>query len=61
VGWSGDAIQDEPKPLSETAGWRGLSSGVFPSFNLDKFEAEAHAECRDLKAELLGQGATVLV
>jgi len=55
VGWSGDAMTDSVRPIAETPGWAILSQRIFPSFNLEKFEAEAHAECRELKLELQGQ------
>lgn len=55
VGWSGDPMVGGVRPIAETAGWQVLSGRVFPSFNLQKFETEAHAECRQLKRELHGQ------
>jgi CheY-like chemotaxis protein/HD-like signal output (HDOD) protein len=54
VGWSGDPVVGV-RPMAETPAWEILSSRVFPSFNLHKFESEVHAECRQLKRELLGQ------
>ncbi len=55
VGWSGDSVQTGVRPVVESPAWQVLSQRVFPSFNLHKFEAEAHAECRQLKRELHGQ------
>lgn len=55
VGWSGDPVAGGVRPIAETAAWQVLSGRVFPSFNLHKFESEAHAECRQLKRELHGQ------
>lgn len=55
VGWSGEGDSGETTPIAETAAWQILRERIFPSFNLEKFEAEAHAECRDLKMELNGQ------
>jgi hypothetical protein len=55
VGWSGDGEDVERMPIAETAAWQILRERIFPSFNLEKFEAEAHAECRELKMELQGQ------
>lgn len=55
VGWSGDPVAGGVRPIAETPGWQVLSPRVFPSFNLHKFESEAHAECRQLKRELHGQ------
>lgn len=57
VGWSGDPAAGGVRPIAETPGWQILSQRVFPSFNLHKFEAEAHAECRQLKRELHGQAS----
>lgn len=54
VGWSGDAAK-EARPLAETPEWHILGQATFPSFNLEKFELEAHAECRELKMELQGR------
>lgn len=54
VGWSGEFLPNAARPLAETPGWQVLSQRVFPSFELEKFEAEAHAECRELKLELQG-------
>jgi hypothetical protein len=54
VGWSGEFLPNAARPISETPGWQVLSQRVFPSFDLEKFEAEAHAECRELKMELQG-------
>jgi CheY-like chemotaxis protein len=55
VGWSGDAGQGDVSSIAETAAWQILGERVFPSFNLEKFEAEAHAECREIKLELVGE------
>jgi CheY-like chemotaxis protein/HD-like signal output (HDOD) protein len=56
VGWSGDSAHTSGvKPVAESPAWQVLSQRVFPSFNLHKFEAEAHAECRQLKRDLHGQ------
>ena len=55
VGWSGDTPKKHGLPLADTPAWRILSPGVFPSFDLKKFEAEAHAECRKLRQELHGR------
>jgi hypothetical protein len=55
LGWCGDEKGAELQPLLETPAWRILSQRIFPSFNLEKFEAEAHAECREIKLELQGR------
>jgi HD-like signal output (HDOD) protein len=57
LGWSGDMTRAEVQPLADTPAWRILSQRIFPSFNLEKFEAEAHAECREIKLELQGKSA----
>ncbi len=54
VGFSGETPKRHQRDLSETPEWRILSQSVFPSFDLKKFEALAHAECRDLRQELHG-------
>lgn len=58
LGWSGDMTRIDSRPLADTPAWRILSRSIFPSFNLEKFEAEAHAECREIKRELQGKVAT---
>ncbi|MBK8478570.1 MAG: HDOD domain-containing protein [Opitutaceae bacterium] len=55
VGFCGDTPKDTAPPLEETAAWRVLRSRVFPSFNLKKFESEAHAYCVELKQTLSGK------
>ncbi|HTO03946.1 MAG TPA: response regulator, partial [Opitutus sp.] len=55
MGWSGDHDTGEYIPIADTAAWQILRERIFPSFNLEKFEAEAHAQCRELKLELQGQ------
>ena len=57
VGASGDPVLDNAKPIEETAQWRILSEGLYPSFNLKKFEAQIHALCGRLSAELSGHQA----
>lgn len=55
VGFCGDTPKDTAPPLEETAAWQVLRSRVFPSFNLKKFESEAHALCLELKQTLAGK------
>lgn len=55
LGFCGDTPKDTAQPLEETAAWRVLRSRVFPSFNLKKFETEAHAHCMELKQTLAGK------
>jgi HD-like signal output (HDOD) protein len=55
MGWSGDTVGGEVPPIADTAAWQILRERIFPSFNLEKFEAEAHAQCRELKLEFHGQ------
>jgi hypothetical protein len=53
-GWCGDLVGSTPPPIIESPAWQILSQSVFPSFNLEKFVAEANTECRELKRELHG-------
>ncbi len=55
VGWSGDTVGGSALPIADTPAWAVMRERVFPSFNLEKFEAEAHAQCRELKLELMGR------
>lgn len=55
VGWSGDAMTDEPRSITNTAAWTILRENLFPSFDLAKFEADAHAKSRELKDTLRGE------
>ncbi len=57
LGWSGER-PGASRSIAETGEWKILSRGIFPSFNLEKFEAEAHAECREIKLELMGKVGT---
>jgi CheY-like chemotaxis protein/HD-like signal output (HDOD) protein len=57
VGASGDPVLDSAKPIAETAQWRVLSEGLYPSFELKKFEAEIHAQCDRLRTEFSGHQA----
>lgn len=54
-GWCGDLVGATPPPIEQSPGWQVLSQRVFPSFNLEKFVAEANTQCRQLKRELHGQ------
>lgn len=54
VGWSGEADDANTTAIADTPAWQVLRERIFPSFDLQKFEAEAHAECRELKRELHG-------
>jgi HD-like signal output (HDOD) protein len=55
VGYNGDTPKKHGLSLGDTPEWRILSRGAFQSFDLRKFEAEAHAECRELRQELHGR------
>lgn len=55
VGHCGDTPGDSCPPIANTTAWQVLQSRVFPSFDLRKFEAQAHAYCRELRMNLLGQ------
>ena len=54
IGVSGEPHQDTPVPLEETAEWAILREGLYPSFNLHKFELRVHAYCSQLRTELSG-------
>ena len=55
VGADGETRREHPVPIEDTEEWRILSGSVYPSFNLRKFELQVHADCRELKLELLGR------
>ena len=54
LGWGTESENAELTSIAETPAWQILREQIFPSFDLEKFEAEAHAECRDIKNELMG-------
>ncbi len=56
VGCSGDAPPSGgAASLASTPAWCVLRSQVFPSFDVKKFEVQAHAFCLTLRGELSGQ------
>jgi CheY-like chemotaxis protein/HD-like signal output (HDOD) protein len=55
VGHCGDTPGDASPPISSTQAWQVLHPRLFPSFDLRKFEAHAHAYCRELRMTLIGQ------
>jgi HD-like signal output (HDOD) protein len=55
VGFCGEAPRQQAVPLEDTAEWQLLRGSVFPSFDLNKFKTQVHAECRQLKRELQGR------
>lgn len=57
VGASGDPAADNLKPIEETAEWAILRESVYPSFNLQKFEQQIHAQCGRLRTEFSGHQA----
>lgn len=57
VGVSGDPLVADATPLEETAEWAILREGLYPSFNLKKFEQQVHAYCEQLRAEFSGHQA----
>jgi CheY-like chemotaxis protein/HD-like signal output (HDOD) protein len=60
VGHCGDTPTDASPPIANTPAWHVMQSRLFPSFDLRKFEAQAHAYCRELRLTLLGQQPTYL-
>jgi CheY-like chemotaxis protein/HD-like signal output (HDOD) protein len=55
AGWGGEPSKGGIAPIAETPAWLILRESIFPSFNLDKFESETHAKCRELKQDLGGR------
>lgn len=55
VGYCGDTPKDYCPPIEETTAWGVLRPRVFPSFNLKKFELQAHGYCSELKQTLVGR------
>ena len=54
VGVCGDTASVAHAPIATTAAWRVLQPRLFPSFDLKKFEVQAHAYCLMLRSELSG-------
>lgn len=54
VGWCGEFVAPEVRAMTATPAWQVLRQTLFPSFDLDRFEAEAQAECEEIKRELHG-------
>ncbi len=57
VGTSGDPMREHPLPLEETPEWQILREGLYPSFDLRKFELQVHAYCGQLRNEFSGHQA----
>lgn len=55
VGTNGDPLVGGNVPLASTPAWRILQPRLFPSFDVKKFEVQAHAYCMRLRSELSGQ------
>ncbi|MBA4137044.1 MAG: hypothetical protein C0518_06990 [Opitutus sp.] len=55
VGTSGDPLVEDAAPLEDTPEWAILREGLYPSFNLRKFEQQVHAYCEQLRNEFRGQ------
>lgn len=55
VGHCGDSPGDSCPPIVNTPAWQVLQPRLFPSFDLRKFEAQAHAYCREVRMALMGQ------
>lgn len=54
VGCCGDVPVAPLPPITKTAAWQVLQPQLFPSFDVGKFEAQAHACCVELRDELVG-------
>lgn len=57
IGASGDPVREDPVPLESTPEWAILRESVYPSFNLQKFEAMIHGQCALLRTEISGRPA----
>ena len=57
VGTDGGLKRAQAVPIEDTPEWQILRASVFPSFNLQKFEHQVHANCRELKLKLHGRVA----
>jgi CheY-like chemotaxis protein/HD-like signal output (HDOD) protein len=55
LGYGGDAALQHLSAIEESEEWRVLRERVFPSFNLRKYELQAHSDCHDAKHELQGR------
>lgn len=55
VGCAGEPGTPAQASIGATSAWRVLQPRLFPSFDLKKFEVQAHAFCLTLRQELLGQ------
>jgi HD-like signal output (HDOD) protein len=54
VGGSGDAGTNGQAAIATTSAWSVLQPRLFPSFEVKKFEVQAHAFCLTLRQELSG-------
>lgn len=60
IGTSGDPPLESARPVKDTVQWAILSEGLYPSFDLAKFEEHIHVQCQRLRAEFSGhQSGTV--
>lgn len=57
VGTSGDPLLERNQRIEDTPEWAILREGLYPSFNLQKFEQKVHAYCAQLRAEFSGHQA----
>lgn len=55
LGNCGDTPGEACPPIASTPAWEVLQPRLFPSFDLRKFEGQAHAYCRELKQTLTGR------
>ncbi len=61
LGHGGDAPLQHLSSIEESEEWRVLREHVFPSFNLRKYELQAHSDCHDAKLELRGRARQAAV
>lgn len=54
VGYSGETLAEGAGPITKSAAWEAIQSRLFPSFDVKKFESQAHAYCGEVRRELSG-------
>ncbi len=57
LGFCGEKLHEDAKPLESVVAWEVLRQNVFLSFDFAKFERFAKAECEQVRSELLSQFA----
>ena len=52
VGNCGDTPGEGAGPITKSAAWEAIQPRLFPSFDVKKFESQAHAYCVEVRREL---------